>query len=37
MKLYLVLKKATVTSLLRVLAYEINTVDLTYCNYLFRK
>ena len=37
MKLYLVLKKAIATSLLRVLAYEINIVDLTYCNYLFRK
>ena len=37
MELYLVLKKATVTSLLRVLADEINIVDLTYCNYLFRK
>lgn len=37
MKLYLVLKKATATSLLRVFAYEINIVDLTYCNCLFRK
>ena len=38
MKFYLVLKKAITTGLLRVLAYEMNIIDLTYCNSsLFRK